>query len=134
MVFLFAACGIALNFLFLLRLQGGGSRPNVSLPSSFGKLAVVVPAHEGDLRKALASLSRWPSACSLVTLGHVDLILYYAQAPDERSERILPGLTHTGGRCFARTKVVYGNLTVEVSELDKYEVHYDATTYGLASV
>lgn len=80
------------------------------------RLAVVVPAHGGDLRRALASLARWPKACSPVTLRHVELVLYYAGAEDDSgwSDDVLPELEQTGGRCFARTSVVFGNLTDEV--------------------
>lgn len=110
----FAALGLVLNFLFLLRLEERRTILSVSRPSRQGKLAVVVPAHRGDLDRALASLSRWPTACSPVTLSSVDLILYYAAAPDDKSVRILPSLSWTGGRCFAHTQVVYANLTDEV--------------------
>lgn len=80
------------------------------------KLAVVVPAHGGDLSKALASLSRWPKVCSDVTLRHVELILYYAGGPDDErwSDEVVPALEQTGGRCFARTSALFGNLTDEV--------------------
>ncbi|CAM9729877.1 unnamed protein product [Scytosiphon promiscuus] len=79
------------------------------------RLAVVVPAHGGDLSKALASLSRWPKVCSAVTLRHVELVLYYAGGPeDERwSDDVIPALEQTGGRCFARTSALFGNLTDE---------------------
>lgn len=110
----FAALGLILNFFFLLHLE---ERSTISSPASGllrqGKLAVVVPAHRGDLDRALASLSRWPTACS-PTLSNVDLILYYAAAPDDKSVRILPSLSSTGGRCFAHTQVVYAYLTDEV--------------------
>lgn len=82
------------------------------------RLAVVVPAHGGDLRRALASLAKWPKACSPVTLRHVELVLYYAGAEDDPgwSDDVLPELEQTGGSCFARTSVVFGNLTDEVRE------------------
>lgn len=110
----FATSALLVNFLFHFHLDGRGTR-RVNLRSSLSrKLAVVVPAHHGDLGKALASLSRWPTACSPSTLANLDLVLYYAQQPDEKSSRILPYLSRTGGRCFASTRVVYGNLTDEV--------------------
>lgn len=113
-VFLFAGLGLGLNFLFLLRLEGKSPKLSVfsSLPER--KLAVVVPAHHGDLDKALASLALWPRTCSPVTLANMDLVIYYAEVPDEKSDKILPTLTRTGGQCFARTSVVFGNLTEEV--------------------
>lgn len=85
------------------------------------RLAVVVPAHSGDLRRALASLARWPKACSRVTLQHVELVLYYAGTEDDSgwSDNVMPELEQTGGRCFARTSVVFGNLTDEVREQRK---------------
>lgn len=82
------------------------------------RLAVVVPAHAGDLRKALASLARWPKACSDTTLQHVELVLYYAGSSDDDgwSESVLPELEETAGNCFSRTTVIFGNLTDEVSD------------------
>lgn len=79
-------------------------------------LAVVVPAHSGDLQRAVASLARWPTACSPVTLKHVELVLYYAEGPDDNtwSDDIIAELAQTGGRCFARTSAIFGNLTEEV--------------------
>lgn len=78
------------------------------------RLAVVVPAHAGDLYRALASLSKWPSACSPVTQANVDLVLYKAETEDELSYGALRLLQVTAGRCFAKTKIVYGALTKEV--------------------
>eukprot|EP00903_Cladosiphon_okamuranus_P005533 g5510.t1 len=85
------------------------------------RLAVVVPAHGGDLRRALASLARWPEACSPVTLRHVELVLYYAGAEDDSgwSNDVLPELERTGGKCFARTSAVFGNLTHEENSYPK---------------
>lgn len=85
------------------------------------KLAVIVPAHGGDLSRALASLSRWPTKCSGITLHNVELVLYYAGgADDERwSDGVLAALEQTGGRCFARTSVLFGNLTDEVSKRER---------------
>lgn len=113
----FAALGLVLNFMFLLRLEENRKLTLLaSRLASQRRLAVVVPAHRGDLDRALASLSRWPSACSEVTLSSVDLILYYAGDVDEKSSQILPSLSYTGGRCFSNTQVVYANLTAEVRE------------------
>lgn len=94
----------------------GGGRDRREDGGEMRKLAVVVPAHGGDLSKALASLSRWPKVCSEVTLRHVELVLYYAGGPeDERwSDDVIPALEQTGGRCFARTSALFGNLTDEV--------------------
>lgn len=80
------------------------------------RLAVVVPAHAGDLRRALASLARWPKVCSETTLRHVELVLYYAGRSDDEgwSDNVLPELEQTGGRCFSRTTAIFGNLTEEV--------------------
>lgn len=110
----FAALGLVLNFMFLLRLEENRKTLLVSRLTSQQRLAVVVPAHRGDLDRALASLSRWPNACSEVTLSSVDLILYYAGDVDDKSSQILPSLSYTGGRCFSNTQVVYANLTAEV--------------------
>lgn len=79
------------------------------------RLAVVVPCHDGDLERALASVARWPKACSPVTLSNVDLILYKAEGDEESAETILPALQQTAGQCFANTKIVYGHLADEVS-------------------
>lgn len=79
------------------------------------RLAVVVPCHDGDLERALASVARWPKACSPVTLSNVDLILYKAEGDEESAETILPALQETAGQCFANTKIVYGHLADEVS-------------------
>lgn len=80
-----------------------------------GRLAVIVPAHEGDLHQALASLELWPTACSAVTREHMDLVLYKAESGSaEASASILQALDSTAGKCFAHTKVVYANLREEV--------------------
>ncbi len=100
------------------------------------KLAVMVPAHGGDLRKALKSLSAWPKACSPTTLRHVDLILYYAGSDDDDGwdYSVLPELERTGGRCFSRTSAIFGNLTAEVRARNKPHllapvfIHHEKTT------
>lgn len=87
-----------------------------------GRLAVVVPAHKGDLHQALESLQRWPTACSAVAKAKMDLVLYKAEGEDaESSASILPALDSTAGRCFANTKVVYANLRDEVRKRDGRE-------------
>lgn len=107
------------NLPALLRYRGSRVNYFVSPASSFGspptqRLAVVVPAHAGDLYRALASLSRWPSTCSPVTQAQVDLVLYKAETEDDLSYGALRLLENTAGRCFANTKIVYGALTKEV--------------------
>lgn len=79
------------------------------------RLAVVVPAHAGDLDKALGSLRTWPTLCHSSTLQSVDLVLYYAGGEEDDVPSVLPALASTGGRCFARTKLVLANLNEEVS-------------------
>lgn len=99
--------------------DGDGLRQNKHNEAGFGqrKLAVVVPAHGGDLTRALASLSRWPTACYGSTLANTELVLYFAGTADDPTwtDNVLPELERTGGRCFAATRVLFGNLTAEVS-------------------
>lgn len=78
------------------------------------RLAVIVPAHAGDLSRAIKSLEHWPKLCSSVTLEHADLVLYYAEGPDESTANAIPTLQETGGRCFANTRVIYAKLNEEV--------------------
>lgn len=78
------------------------------------RLAVVVPAHAGDLSRAIKSLEHWPKLCSSETLEHADLVLYYAEGPNETTANVIPTLQESGGRCFANTRVVYANLDEEV--------------------
>ncbi len=78
------------------------------------KLAVVVPAHAGDLEKALNSLKDWPTKCHPNTLANADLVLYYAGGAEDNVEAVLPSLAATGGRCFANTRLVLANLSEEV--------------------
>lgn len=78
------------------------------------KLAVVVPAHAGDLDKALASLATWPSWCHEATLVDTDLILYYAGGEEDGVAAALPSLAKTGGKCFATTRLILANLSDEV--------------------
>lgn len=78
------------------------------------RLAVVVPAHAGDLEKALASLATWPSTCHESTLVDTDLILYYAGGEEDDVAAALPSLAKTGGKCFATTRLILANLSEEV--------------------
>lgn len=84
------------------------------------RLAVVVPTHSGDLRKAMQSLDKWPKKCHRLTLGNADLILYYAGGKSKRVEAILPSLAASGGKCFANTSIVFANLTKEVSDFTNF--------------
>lgn len=84
------------------------------------RLAVVVPTHAGDLGETLKSLDDWPTKCTADTLAHVDLVIYKAEPKDEMSENVtLPRFRDTAGKCFARTRMVYGELTKEV-RITKY--------------
>lgn len=78
------------------------------------RLAVIVPAHRGDLAKALSSLAKWPSTCHPSTLRNADLVLYYAGGEEDDVSAVLPSLAETGGRCFAETRLVLANLKEEV--------------------
>lgn len=78
------------------------------------RLAVVVPAHAGDLSRVVESLERWPRTCSPITKQHADLVLYYAEGTDEKLDAVVPILTETAGSCFANTKIVYAHLAEEV--------------------
>lgn len=110
---------VIVKLSFFPNLASFGDRVQGSAP----KLAVIVPAHGGDLSRALASLSRWPTKCSDITVHHVELVLYYAGgADDERwSDGVLAALEQTGGKCFAHTSVLFGNLTDEVSQREQSE-------------
>lgn len=90
--------------------------PVVEIGDDTKRLGVVVPVLSADLDKALNSIAYWPMVCSPLTLRRMDLILYYAGGAkgDKVSELSMSGLTETGGRCFARTRLVMGNLTYEV--------------------
>lgn len=107
---------IRLSFLAPLSTEEARLEGQQAVEVDDRRLAVVVPAHGGDLRRALASLAGWPKACSRITLGHVELVLYYAGAADdsEWSDDVLLELEQTGGKCFGRTSVVFGNLTDDV--------------------
>lgn len=80
------------------------------------RLAVVVPAYRGDLDRAVASLERWPTECSPLTLQNVDLVLYYAEGEEDRIavEAAAGAVTESAGRCFANLRTVYAHLEKEV--------------------
>lgn len=85
-------------------------------PEKDNKLAVVVPAYNGDLDRAVASLGRWPTDCSSLTVQNVDLVLYYAEG-EEDSEAVGAAaevIAATAGRCFADVRTVYAHLEQEV--------------------
>lgn len=87
--------------------------------SSAQRLAVVVPAHAGDLSRAVSALDRWPRECSPVTKDNVDLVLYYAEGEDDSGPTAaLDEITTSAGRCFSNTRLVYANLNEEVSAQD----------------
>lgn len=84
------------------------------------RLAVIVPAHAGDLRRAVSALDRWPKTCSPVTQESVDLVLYYAEGEDDAEPLAArDAITSTAGRCFAHTKLVYAKLSSEVRDETK---------------
>eukprot|EP00903_Cladosiphon_okamuranus_P019225 g17679.t1 len=101
----------ALSFLCLL----AGSAVTASTPPGGPqRLAVVVPAHFGDLRRAVAALHQWPNTCSPVTKANVDLVLYYAgEEGDTEPLAALDAIASSAGRCFGNAKLVYANLTPE---------------------
>lgn len=78
------------------------------------ELAIVVPTHDGDIARAVVSMKRWPTTCSLVTLTRVDLIVYHATITD--TESILARVPDEAMVCFRNTKVVSANLTAEVRQ------------------
>lgn len=80
------------------------------------RLAVVVPAYRGDLDRAVASLERWPSNCSPLTLQNVDLVLYYAEGEEDSVEvdAAAGAIADSAGRCFANLRTVYAHLEKEV--------------------
>lgn len=81
------------------------------------RLAVVVPAHAGDLDRALSSLATWPTKCHASTLANADLVLYYAGGEADGVDAVLPALAQSGGRCFAKTRLVLADLSEEVCKL-----------------
>lgn len=84
------------------------------------RLAVVVPAHAGDLPRTVSALDRWPKTCSPITQESVDLVLYYAEGEDDTEPLdALDTITSTAGNCFADTKLIYANLSLEVRQTDR---------------
>ncbi|CAM9350086.1 unnamed protein product [Scytosiphon promiscuus] len=79
------------------------------------RLAVVVPAYRGDLDRAVASLERWPSNCSPLTLQNVDLVLYYAEGEEDSAavDAATGAIADSAGRCFANLRTVYAHLEKE---------------------
>lgn len=118
--------------ILLSVLVAGASRDVIDIPSPTGDssipnrpvlsqgggqhLAVVVPAYQGDLDRTVASLERWPSNCSPLTVENVDLVLYYAEGEEDKSavEEAAGVIAATAGRCFANLRVVYAHLREEV--------------------
>ncbi|CAM9322048.1 unnamed protein product, partial [Hapterophycus canaliculatus] len=77
------------------------------------RLAVVVPTYRGDLKRAVASLGRWPSSdCSPLTQQSVDLVLYYGEGEEDSKavDAAAATVSETAGRCFATTRTVYARL------------------------
>lgn len=104
---------MALRVLSCLALASWASAE--ASPSGSQRLAVVVPAHEGDLPRAVSALDRWPSTCSSVTQENVDLVLYYAEGKEDPEPAIAVDAISSGaGRCFSNTKLVYANMDPEV--------------------
>ena len=105
----------AMNLLSSLALLAGTAAAAAD-ESASQRLAVIVPAHAGDLSRAVSALDRWPQACSPVTQQNVDLVLYYAEGEDDSGpSEALEGIAAGAGRCFESTKLVYANLNEEVS-------------------
>lgn len=92
-----------------------GAEP-INNPMSSQRLAVVVPCYRGDLYRTVASLERWPTECSPVTLKNTDLVLYYAEG--EKDNQAVTSAVSTisakAGQCFAKTRIVYANIDIEV--------------------
>ena len=81
-------------------------------------LAVLVPTHAGDINDAMEALSRWPMACSAVTLHRMQLVIYYSRNMKDGvwPEEIIPTIERTAGRCFKRTRVIFADLDEKVTE------------------
>ena len=81
-------------------------------------LAVVVPAHRGDLELAVHSMTNWPCTRSLLTEQNVDLVLYYAGSSEEDDDEAVSAaadtIAKTAGRCFANTRTVFAELEQKV--------------------
>lgn len=91
-------------------------KQHVSIPTQEQRLAVVVPAYQGDLKRAVASLQQWPASCSPITKENVDLVLYYAEGEDDASdvEAAASAIVNSAGHCFRETLTVYAHLSEEV--------------------
>ncbi|CAM9371978.1 unnamed protein product, partial [Choristocarpus tenellus] len=76
-------------------------------------MAVVVPAFDGDVDRALRSVRHWPSKCSDSTRTNMDLILYYAGKEDNSSTAVFNDLREMDSTCFTSMRLVYGRLTEE---------------------
>eukprot|EP00903_Cladosiphon_okamuranus_P007272 g7050.t1 len=80
-------------------------------------LAVVVPAHRGDLDLAVHSITNWPqpTVCSPLTKTNADLVLYYAggQEDAEAVAAAADTIAKTAGRCFGVTRTVFAELEKE---------------------
>ena len=88
-----------------------GTRDDHSFDS---RLAVVIPIHDGDKAQAIAAISGWPSTCYATTLAAVDLVIYKAEAR-RNEEDLLSGVPTEASACFRKVRIIYGDLTPEVS-------------------
>ncbi|CAN0091222.1 unnamed protein product [Scytosiphon promiscuus] len=106
------ACGTLLCSSVGTALAPGGY---VSEDKLQQRLAVVVPAYQGDLKRAVASLQQWPTSCSPVTKGNVDLVLYYAEGEEDASDvdAAAAAIVNSAGHCFRETLTVYAHLSEE---------------------
>lgn len=105
----------AVSALSCLVLAGSALTASSSAAPTPDRLAVVVPAHAGDLPRAVSALDQWPKSCSPVTQENVDLVLYYAEGEEDAGPApALEAIASSAGRCFANTKLVYANLSDEV--------------------
>ena len=84
-------------------------------------LAVVVPAHRGDLELAVHSMTNWP--CNPYQQHKhptqaMDLVLYYAGSSEEDDDEAVSAaadtIAKTAGRCFANTRTVFAELEQKV--------------------
>lgn len=104
-----------ISIVGLRAYSGAGPAPRLQQVAAFrSRLAVIVPTHAGDLKKALASLAKWPQNCHPLTRQHADLVVYYAGEADERVSPALARIAETGGKCFADTKLLLAKLTKKV--------------------
>ena len=95
--------------------QHGAETINGSMSSQ--RLAVVIPCYRGDLYRTVASLERWPTECSPITLRNMDLVLYYAEGEEDKLAvtSAVSTISAKAGQCFAKTRMVYANLDNVVS-------------------